>query len=35
VRHLPTVDGQIGHFQTRQYPETDFIGQRRRFDAQR
>ena len=24
VRYLPTVDGQIGHFQTHQYGETDF-----------
>jgi uncharacterized protein YjiS (DUF1127 family) len=24
VRYLPTVDGQIVHFQTDQYPETDF-----------
>jgi uncharacterized protein YjiS (DUF1127 family) len=24
ARYLPTVDGQIGHFQTDQYPETDF-----------
>jgi uncharacterized protein YjiS (DUF1127 family) len=24
ARYLPTVDGQIGHFQTHQCPETDF-----------
>src|SRR2546429_9822321 len=24
VRYLPTVDGQIGHFQTHPYGETDF-----------
>ena len=24
VRYLPTVDGQIVHFPTHQYPETDF-----------
>ena len=24
ARYLPTVDGQIGHFQTHQYSETDF-----------